>query len=377
MMTAGAWQVRLTVDGARGSGVLSVPVPTLPQATLEMSGALRVLLFALMLLLCSGFVSIASAIGREASLPPGEAPAPRARRRGRIVGVLAACLVAAVVLLGERWWSAEASSYARYVYKPLETDASVTADGTLRLTLRDPGWIPMRRLDDLVADHGHVMHLFIVSPGLDRLWHLHPEEVATGTFEQRLPGMPVGQYELFADLVHANGISETATGVVAIPGTTAAPLSGDDSAYLDTGAMLADGGRIVWEAEPAPLVPKRLQLFTFRVEDAAGKPAGDLEPYMGMPAHAIFVRRDRRVFAHVHPSGSAPMAALEIGQRAFADSSAVPGDLRHAMHGASLPATVSFPYGFPEPGNYRIFVQVKRAGRVQTAAFDADVPSAP
>jgi len=34
---------------------------------------------------------------------------------------------------------------------------------------------------------------------------------------------------------------------------------------------------------------------------------------------------------------------------------------------------VSFPYGFPKAGDYRIFVQVKRAGRVETGVFDAQV----
>ena len=113
-----------------------------------------------------------------------------------------------------------------------------------------------------------------------------------------------------------------------------------------------------------PLVTKRLTMFTFRVEDAAGQPARDLELYMGMPGHAVFIRRDRQVFAHVHPSGSAPMAAMEI---------AAPSSAAHAHQEAALPATVSFPYGFPEPGDYRIFVQVKRGGRVETSAFDAHV----
>jgi hypothetical protein len=117
-------------------------------------------------------------------------------------------------------------------------------------------------------------------------------------------------------------------------------------------------------------------MFTFRVDDASGQPATDLELYMGMPGHAVFVRRDRRVFAHVHPAGSAPMAALAIGQRglAAANRHEAPAD-PHAAHEATRPSTVSFPYGFPEAGDYRIFVQVKRSGRIVTSAFDAHVDS--
>jgi hypothetical protein len=34
---------------------------------------------------------------------------------------------------------------------------------------------------------------------------------------------------------------------------------------------------------------------------------------------------------------------------------------------------VVFPYGFPKPGVYRIFVQVKLNGRIETGVFDAEV----
>ena len=86
MMTAGAWQVRIAVTGDRGPGQLSVPVPTLPKATLAMSRALGVLLAGFMLLLCAGFVAIVATIVREAGLEPGEtadrsAAPPRSSRR--------------------------------------------------------------------------------------------------------------------------------------------------------------------------------------------------------------------------------------------------------------------------------------------------------
>ena len=105
-------------------------------------------------------------------------------------------------------------------------------------------------------------------------------------------------------------------------------------------------------------------MLTFRVEDADGQPARDLELYRGMPGHAIVVKRDRRVFEHVSPWGSVTMAAMNI---------AMPQAAPHSGHEVAPPSTVTFPYGFPQAGEYRIFVQVKRAGSIVTEVFDAAV----
>jgi hypothetical protein len=87
------------------------------------------------------------------------------------------------------------------------------------------------------------------------------------------------------------------------------------------------------------------------------------------------VRSDLSVFAHVHPAGSAPMAALELAQAGLPaydeQTQSMASDM--AMPPASLSPEVSFPYGFPKAGDYRLFVQVKRAGRVETGVFDAHV----
>lgn len=363
MMTSGSWQVKVTVDGASGSGQISVPVPALANRTETMTAGLGAILALLGLLLAAGAVAVLGAAAREARLEPGVAAGAPDRRRGWRTMAITAAAVAAILYYGNRWWNAEAASYSRIVYKPMEMTASLAGE-TLQLELNDPGWLP-RKIDDFVPDHNHLMHLYVIGlPHMDRVWHLHPDMTGAGKFTHSLPPMPAGRYALYGDVVHESGLPETMAAEIELPAIAGKPLSGDDSAGEgkvsgDTFA-LPDGGRMVFLREASYQV-RRAYPFRFRVEDANGKPATGMELYMGMPGHAALVKQDRTVFAHVHPTGSVPMASLTIANP----------EAGHALHHMdALPPEVSFPYGFPQSGDYRIYVQVRRGGRVQTGFFD-------
>lgn len=49
------------------------------------------------------------------------------------------------------------------------------------------------------------------------------------------------------------------------------------------------------------------------------------------------------------------------------------GDMTMSAVNKSASPTIQFPYGFPNPGRYRIFVQMKHGGLVETGVFDAEV----
>jgi hypothetical protein len=130
------------------------------------------------------------------------------------------------------------------------------------------------------------------------------------------------------------------------------------------------------------------------VTNSDGTPS-TLTPYMGMGGHAMVLRRDAGVFMHLHPMGTASMTAQaqlmrrERGDTALLDSAqiatmmgaaeaadsgahAMPG--MHAMRPSNTGvAALAFPFAFPTAGAYRVFVQVRRNGVVETAAFNVSV----
>ena len=381
LMESGSWEVRVEAYGPQGTGNLAVPVPAFARRTLPMQKTLGTLLFVLMVALGVGIVSIAGAAAREGGLGPAAIPSQQNKRLARIAMAVAGVLVVTILALGNWWWSAEAADLKHnmlYSAPPLR----VSFDGTDRLTLKmdEDCWHKSRKDQwsmTLIPDHGHLMHAFLVRvPAMDHFYHLHPEQAADGSFTLKLPAISSGKYNIFADIVRGTGFPETMISEIDLPDVAGKPFSGDDSGVdasacepfgrTTTVSALADGGRMIWQLDSAALKAGQVAWLRFRMEDAQHKPVNDLEPYMGMAGHAEFVRSDFSVFAHIHPAGSVPMASLMVAQRDFGMA------MQHnAMQ--ALTDEVSFPYAFPQPGDYRLFIQVKRHGEVETGVFDAHV----
>jgi hypothetical protein len=392
MMAPGSWQVRVTVTGNEGAGVVAVPVPSAALSTKKMQKGLGAVLVALMTFLVLGVVAIAGASVREAQLPAGAVPDAARKTRGRVAMAVAFVAALGVLWFGSSWWSSEDTSYGENVYKPLDMKADLDTRGLLTLRLHDPGWLngspallklAARSIDDLIPDHGHLMHLYLIrQPGLDAVFHLHPEPVQGGVFQLNLPTMPEGSYKLYADIVHKSGFPETLVTSLSLAATQGRPLSGDDasgtapvwnqSPAISTDFALPDGYHMQWINGDKAVRARKPELFRFRLLDALDQAPSDMALYMGMLGHAAFVKTDESVFAHVHPTGSVSMAAFMKAQGTVPAESDMAG---MNMEGASnkLPNEVTFPYGLSTPGRYRIFVQMKHGDIVETGVFDARV----
>jgi hypothetical protein len=387
IMERGSWKVQVKVDGKKGKGELAVPLPAVSTKSTTMQAPLGSLLSVLGLVLVAGLVGIIGAASREASLEPGQQPASAQRILSYLGMGVAALVLIGVVIFGNWWWGVEASANARHNYLLPQVQPVLGAGNVLQLQLENPNDMNVRepetakrlrqlgvvvpdavRLDDLVPDHGHLLHLFLVRmPDMKSFWHLHPEQTGMGQFADKLTALPAGHYQIYADIVHQTGFPETQVGTIDLPGGTGEPLEGDDSGVADLAAtdkvaQLTGGYRMIWERDQQPLVAGQPVWFRFRVEGPDGKPAS-LENYMGMAGHAAFISDDGKIFAHVHPAGSVSMAAVDLAGNQK--------DNMQGMNGAPMNGEVSFPYGFPQPSDYHIFVQVKRAGHVETGAFAA------
>ncbi len=333
--SGGSWRIVIHVKGARGEAETTVPVPAVSDKArgIRRFNTPQWWVLGGVVLICAALLLF---------------------RQSRTV------LVAGFVVVGVIFGLAIVVASRRPMRVTPEMKVSMPGGGRLQLTL--PG-----KMDDLVEDHNHLMHLFAVrQPEMDVLLHLHPKQTAPGRFEVTLPSMAPGAFLLFADVVHRDGQLDTFTASAGLPVQAGHVLNGDDSVGVVPGISraeavtgpgtqtirLMDGYSMTLDL-PSELYARSGQLLRVALLDGAGGPPEDMELYMGMQAHAAVFKTDGTVFAHIHPAGTLPMAGMEMPSAPVSE--------------------VSFPFGFPSAGRYRIFVQMKHGGVIETGAFDLQV----
>jgi len=410
VMDPGSNSVTVSLRGAKGAGTVVIPLVAVAARRLQFNGALSALLIAAALILVAGLLTLVGAAVRESVLPPGTIPDPTRQKRARFAIIRGAVVIVVVVTGFGAWWRAEDAMFAESLFKPLRVAARTEAlgsDGTqLVFTITDSVWTQRNRarrsrprggseFTNLLDDHGKLMHLFVIAEdGRSNFAHLHPTTTDSVSFTSVLPPLPAGRYRVFADVLHATGFTQTLAATISLDapsaegsasasasasattsatkGTPVALTDADDAwvtgLLADTAAVatLADGATVQWLGAAAPHIAGEEAELRFVITPSAGDTAR-LEPYLGMLGHAAVVRDDGAVFIHLHPMGTVSLAAQTLLSRARASTHDM--SMPPLRNGVAVDDSLHFPYAFPEPGNYTVWVQVKRLGRVQTSAF--------
>lgn len=369
LMDPGAYSVFVNVAGQNGKGAAIIPINSYATVRLPMAKWMANLFFVLGGILFITFAALVGSAIREASLPAGEVISRKRVWLGRAATIAATLLATAAIAGGKNWWDKVDRNFRHHrLYQPLNVVSSVGQNGDLTIEVREERW---NRYDStpLIPDHGKLMHLFLVEEKTGRGFaHLHPVRKGENTFSVVLPELPSGKYHVYADVTHESGFTQTLVSSVEIPAIGNVAAADKDDAFI-VGSPELKHAKIEWLSD-GPLKVNAETTLRFSVKRKDGSPA-ILEPYLGMYAHAVIWKDDGKVFTHVHPLGTISMTSqLVFAKREKGESLAnQPLDINCGPP----PKQIEFPYAFPEPGKYRVWVQVRVNGEIQTAAFDAEV----
>ncbi len=185
--------------------------------------------------------------------------------------------------------------------------------------------------------HGKDLHLIVVRRDLTDFQHVHPVLGDDGTWSVPVTLSSAGQYRVFADFRAEGAASGCTLGHDLSVGGDYRPRSlptSNRTARIDGYAVHLGGDLVAGETS-------RLTLTVTR----AGVPVTDLQPHLGAYGHLVALRDDDLAYLHVHPEGA-------------------PGD-GHTSPGPEI----TFDTEVPSRGDYRLFLDFRREGRVHTVAF--------
>lgn len=220
-------------------------------------------------------------------------------------------------------------------------------------------------IPEMPLDHERQMHLISVSRDLKQFQHIHPEPGVGGEFAVTTEFPVGGTYVLFDEFVRDGRKVLDRREVEVGAGGGAASLSPD---LLEPKTI--DGLTVSLET-PEEIRTGEEATFTYTLKKEDGTLAGDLEPYLGAPAHVAIVSEDTEEFAHTHGEDDASEEA-STGEHGKTEASEG-GD--HAGHGEgqTFGPEIGFHHTFDGPGAYKVWAEFNHHGNVVAVPFVVEV----
>jgi hypothetical protein len=373
LMNSGAYSILVNAEGPAGAGTTVVPLNSIATARREMPRWFGTMLGVWAAVLLLAMVSLVGAAARESVLRPGDAPDRRRIWKARGAMIVAILVMVYAVRGGKQWWDSVDGDYRnKRLYRADGLNARVETNNS-QLVLHLQRVIERGNSRPLVPEHGKLMHAFLVrQSAFDAFAHLHPTRIDNRNFETTLPPLSAGKYKLFADITEESGFTQTLVADCDVPPAVSASLasSDPDDSWCISGVRAGPEVCQLTNGFTMHCVGTANSRLQFSVSDKDGKPAA-LEPYMDMQAHAVVHSLDGSVFTHLHPFGTVSMTSQQLFAKRERERFGKPFEIL-----CGLPAradVISFPYEFPKPGPYRVWVQVKIQGQIMTGVFDLSV----
>jgi hypothetical protein len=223
---------------------------------------------------------------------------------------------------------------------------------TLRFKVSHPSYNATIEKFEVVHDRQY--HLFVISQDMEYFQHIHPEQLADGTWTIDVMLPKPGYYKVLSDFLPRGG----STQFIARPLVTAG-YAGDlaaDSAHLVPDLVLKKTvGDITAEVsfDPPQFTAGLYGHLTFQLTDTnTGRPVTDLQTYLGAFGHTLIMSEDMADYVHSHPIDLT--ASDENGPKQFMLPVGVdPETLRGGPE-------VTFEGLMPKPGRYRAWTQFRR-----------------
>jgi hypothetical protein len=285
----------------------------------------------------------------------------------RALGLLGA-LVAAVVLLAGCGGSGSALTVPQIAPARVFTLANFTPTSlvrpgqptTISFLVRQPNGKPLTEYKTGSGPHTGV-HLIIVRDDLAYIIHQHPPVQTGGVLRQTVTFPAPGPYRVLVDLYpNLPGgppnfqLFRTVNVAGAYNPQQLPPFKQN---------LVVDGYHIDMQGHPE-LHAIQAQFVNVHVTDPQGR-AVTFVPWFGALAHAIFFHRGSLDYFHTHIcAANAP------------NCGSLPGVPATRISGRSTaPGKLTIGVLVPEPGTWRLFLQMKLAGQIITAPYTLQVAS--